>query len=167
MWHARRSYDIYIDTVHMNKDALLASGIGFGVGLLITGTILMGPTLVSQVSEKISALRSASGEVASATQEHNGSDSSGNSNNSNVSFTIVSPTQEEIVTTEKVDIKGKSPSGSTIIIAGDVDEAVTTANDQNEYSASITMKEGVNMITVTSLSNDTPTVNKITLFYQP
>lgn len=141
----------------MNKDAILASVIGFGIGLIITGAILAGPNLIG----KFNAMRKQSGSVASATTQTTPTVSpTGIPNNS--SITIETPTSESIVTSQKLTVTGKAPQGAFVLVGGLLDETVVQAT-QGAYTATITLKEGKNDITVSSVG-DTTGINHVTVY---
>jgi hypothetical protein len=146
----------------MNKDALLASGIGFGIGLLITGAILVGPTIMSQLKSRTTS----TGNVQSATQD-NGNAQPTPVGSDSTTVTIDEPINETILTEDSVEIKGKAPQNSTIILSGDLDETVVTVDTSGTYAGKLTLKEGKNDISITSIQNGTPTVQKHLLFYTP
>lgn len=145
----------------MNKDAILASGIGFGIGLLITGAILLGPTLISQLTQR----QSSNGDVQSATQSVN--DTPTDTTTTPTAISIDSPLAESILTKNTVEISGKAPQGSIIIVAGDVDETAVTVDTSNAFKATVSLKEGKNDVSITSIQQGTPTVQKLILFYTP
>lgn len=146
----------------MNKDALLASGIGFGIGLFITGAILLGPTVITQLSTR---RPSPPGDTQSATQQVQGANT--NNGTSSTTVTIDSPTLESIMTEDSVEVSGKAPEGSIIVIAGEVDETALTVDSTGTYKGTIALKEGKNEISVSGILNGNPSVQKQIVFYTP
>lgn len=157
-----RNRNLWYKTRYMNKDALLASGIGFGIGLLITGAILLGPTLVTQVTTR---RPTPTGDVQSGTQQALGANT--NNGTPSTAITIDSPSPESIITQENVEVAGKAPEGSIIVIAGEVDETVLTVDSTGTFKGAIALKEGKNEISVSGILNGNPTVQKQVVFYTP
>lgn len=156
-----RNRKLWYKTKYMNKDALLASGIGFGIGLVITGAILLGPTLITQLTTRRNVQ---SGDVQSASQT---AGNTVNNQNGSTGVTIDSPAAESILTENTVEISGKASEGTTIVIAGDVDETVVTVDSSGMYKGTIGLKEGKNEISVSGIQDGKPTVQKQILFYTP
>jgi hypothetical protein len=140
---------------------VLASVIGFGIGLLITGGILLGPTLVNQLAMQ----QRANGEVASATETVPTTNPTPDITQ-DVPVTIESPTAESISTDDKATVSGKAPNSSYIIIAGDVDETVVVVNN-GAYTGTITLKEGKNDISVTSVGSTQTTSQRTVIYHTP
>ncbi len=157
-----RNRNLWYKTRYMNKDALLASGIGFGIGLLITGAILLGPTLVTQLTTR---RPTPTGDAQSGTQQALGANT--NNGTSSTTVTIDSPSPESIMTQDSVEVSGKAPEGSVIVIAGDVDETALTVDSTGTYKGTIALKEGKNEISVSGILNGNPTVQKQIIFYTP
>lgn len=147
----------------MNKDAILASGIGFGVGLLITGGILLGPTLLSQITSKTQEVRNQVQSPQVQPQKNNDAQVAGDQT---TSFSIDSHQSETIVDSDKISINGKAKDGTFVVIAGDLEEQAAVASG-NTYSIPVLLKEGKNDITVTNIDGDQATVQKLTLYYTP
>ncbi len=143
----------------MNKDAILASIIGFGIGLLITGGVIIGPRLLTQ-------LKNNKGDVASATTEKKTEASpTPESSKSNQELTIDSPTKETILHDSTTEVSGKAPSQAVIVIGTTEDETVVETKDTTSYKATVTLKEGKNDISVASILNGKETVERVTVYY--
>lgn len=143
----------------MNKDALLASGIGFGVGLLITGTVLLGPNILSEVQSRLKGMN---GDVQSATQT---AEESNTKETASTTFTIREPEQDSIIDDDSVTIRGSANAGSLVVFAGDEDEAVTTVSEDNSFEGSLSLKEGKNDITITNIDHGTTNIQRLVVFY--
>jgi hypothetical protein len=143
----------------MNKDAILASVIGFGIGLVITGGILLGPNLVT----KLKAMYKNRGTVASITTQIS---PTATPNPTGSEISIDSPTAETIIADTKVTVNGKTTPGAIVVVAGLIDETVVEAT-QGAYAATITVKEGKNDITVSTVGGTNPSSTKITVYGQP
>lgn len=145
----------------MNKDAVLASVIGFGIGLLITGGILFGPRLIGSLKEKFA---SKGGQVASANTNKQGATPTSLPSNT---FTIDSPQAETIATSGTITVSGKATPGSMVLLAGDVEETALEASPDGSYSGTLSLKEGKNDIIVSNSVNGKETLKKITVYLPP
>ncbi len=143
----------------MNRDALLASLIGFGIGLLITGALLVGPNLIKGFPHitlpKIAFLQKNS---ASPTPTPSPTPAP-------VSFTITSPVADAIVTSSDLLVSGTAPTAAIVIVAGPLDEDVMVVKDDGKYAGKISLTEGKNDVTVTSFINGKGTMQTVTIFY--
>ena len=135
----------------MNKDALLATIIGFVVGLFITGLLLVGPRLVSLLP-KIS-LPKPTATPTPAIQ--------------NASFTIDSPLPETIESSSELLVSGSSEPGAMVVIQTDVDDEVVLAGQDGKYAGKVTLVEGKNDLTVTSYGKTKQEAKTIQVFYTP
>lgn len=142
----------------MNKDAILASIIGFGIGLLITGAILVGPSLLPLL-KKINK----KGDVQSATTQVSPTLTAG----TGTTFTIDTPTDETIAQDATITVSGHAPKGTTIIIDNTEGEVATQSTDTNTFQGQIPLKEGKNDISVTQVADPTSTTKHVTIYYTP
>jgi len=150
----------------MNKDALLATFIGFIVGLLVTGLILYGPGLTKNLPKiqfpKLSfSLPQFGKPKATPTpappevkKEH--------------AVTIESPLPDTLEQTDKVLISGSTTPESTVILTGTVDDSVVQANAEGKYAGKVTLTEGKNDLSVTSFDGKgTAVTASVSVFYTP
>ena len=149
----------------MNKDAILASVIGFGIGLMITGAVLVGPNVLPMLKKFSSEI--GKGSVQSATTQTSPTPSLSITASNAQPLTVDSPEDQAIVGTETLTVSGKATKGTIVVVAGMVDEAVITASDTNTFSAKVTLKEGINDISVTNIVDPTPSNKHFTIFYTP
>jgi hypothetical protein len=116
----------------MNKDALLATFIGFVVGLLVTGLVLYGPGLAKNFPKiqfpKFSFTLPTFGKTKATPtptlidtkKEH--------------SVTIESPLPEALEQSETVLISGTTSPGATVILSGGVDDVVVVATADGRFA---------------------------------
>lgn len=149
----------------MNKDAILASVIGFGIGLLITGAVLVGPTLLPTLQKMRADMGKES--TKSATAQTTPTLATSPSSNNIQTLIIDSPQDQYISNTDTITVSGKAPKGATIVVDGNVDEAVVQVSGTNSFQAKITLKEGINDVSVTSLSDSDPVNRHFAVFYTP
>lgn len=146
----------------MNKDALLATIIGFGVGLLITGVLVFGPTIGKYLPSIKFPTLSLSSPLADSSKDN--PDALGTS--SNEAFTIDSPQHESVETNDSLLVSGKAPSGSMVVVEGVQNEQIVEANEQNTYAADIDLIEGENRVTATYYDQEGKGTEKtITVYY--
>ena len=146
----------------MNKDALLATLIGFGIGLLITGAFLFGPNILAalpQLSFKLpnfnfGASQPGVSPIPSPTVPV-------------TRLTVSAPLPEAITQSEELLVSGTAPKGTTIVIAGPRDESVVSADENNTFAGVITQVEGKNDIVVTGYTEQKEESTQITVYYTP
>ena len=155
------SNTVFTLTYFMNKDAILASIIGFGIGLLITGAILVGPSMLPYLKNlgkkgnvKSAATQTSPTPAVAATA-------------TTATFSIDTPSDQTIANDTTLTVTGHAQKGTTVVLDDTEDEAVTTATDANTFSGQITIKEGINNISVSNVSDQTQTTKHVTVFYTP
>ena len=144
----------------MNKDALLATLIGFGIGLLITGVLLLGPNLTKMLPKiKLPAFtisqtkpKTVPGVTPTPAQS---------------TLTIDSPLSEAIENSADLLVSGASSPGSTVVIAGPLDDSTVLVQADGKYAGKITLTEGKNDIIVTSYSKAKQSNQTVTVYYTP
>jgi hypothetical protein len=144
----------------MNKDAILATIIGFIIGLIITGCILIGPKIVHLLPKIHISLPSITLFQSKPTPKVTNVQKE-------FSVAIDSPLADSIESEKDVLVSGNTVSGSTIVIEGNTTEAIVTVNDDGKYAGKITLIEGKNDITVTSYLKDKKATQTVTVFYTP
>ena len=144
----------------MNKDALLATLIGFGIGLLITGLLLLGPNLTKFLPKiklptvTLSQPKQKSTPAATPTPIQSG-------------VTIESPLPDAIESTADLLVSGKTSPGSTVVIAGSMDDTTVVAQSDGKFAGKITLAEGKNEIIVTAYSKTKQISQTIVVYYTP
>lgn len=149
----------------MNKDAILASVIGFGIGICITGILLVGPNVLKampklptfafpQKSQTATAPSTTENKVSAPTPE-------------TTTFSIDSPVTDTIQNKDDVLVSGNTPPGSTVFVQSDIDEQVATVTADGKYAATIALQEGDNALTVTSYGSGKPVSQSVTVYYTP
>lgn len=145
----------------MNRDALLASLIGFGIGLVITGALIFGPNIAKNLPQlklptlpKFTAKDTSLPTPTTAPQEPS-------------KLTIDAPLPEAIEPKAEVLVSGSAQAGSAVIIVGPSDEAVVQVASDGKYAGKVTLTEGVNELVVTSYKGDNQQEHTVTVFYTP
>jgi len=137
----------------MNKDALLATFIGFAVGLVITGSILYGPGFLKSI--KVPALTfpkfptitlpkfgkaTPTPTPSPAPKEH--------------ALAIDSPIADAIETDAQILVSGSTTPKAIVVIGGESDETVVVADADGKYAGKITLLEGKNTIQTASYTSE-------------
>lgn len=142
----------------MNRDTLLASLIGFGIGLLITGILLVGPNLVKgfpQIRLPRLALNNSQQTPKTSTTP----------TPQPTTFAILSPTADSVASSSDLPVSGTAPVGSIVVVAGANDEDVHVVKEDGKFAGKITLTEGKNDVVVTSYVQGKATAQAITVFY--
>jgi len=142
----------------MNKDALLATVIGFVVGLVITGLLLVGPKLVSLLPN-ISCPSFSFGQAKPTTTPA--------PTNANTGLTIDSPLAESIESSAELLVSGTTEPGAMVALQTDTDDEVVLAKEDGKYAGKVTLIEGKNDLTVTSYGKTKQEAKTIAVFYTP
>ncbi len=143
----------------MNRDALLATLIGFGIGLLITGILLLGPGLAKSFPHI--NFPKFSFENKKTTRP------SPTPTPTPQTLTIDSPTPESIEGKNEVLVSGKSFPNSVVLVGGPLDEDVVNVSASGTYAGKVLLSEGVNDIQVTSYLSGNATSQSVTVYYTP
>lgn len=142
----------------MNKDALLATLIGFGIGLFITGMFLLGPTIVKSMPKlslpKFSLPKTNPKLVITPTPTP-----------AKQLLTINSPLPDAIETKSELLVSGTTNSSATIVVQSPLDETVFVVKEDGKYAGKVTLSEGKNDVVVTSYFNGKPISQSITVFF--
>lgn len=145
----------------MNRDALLATLIGFGIGLVITGLLILGPNMVKSFP-KISLPQISLPKAQPKTQPTP-------TPKKQQPLTIDSPLPEAIENKSNELVSGVTTPKAVVVVAGPVDETVVSANEEGKYAGSVALVEGKNDLIVTSYVQGETNVQtaKVTVFYTP
>jgi hypothetical protein len=147
----------------MNKDALLATIIGFGVGLVIAAVVFLGPSIfqnmpkfglpnVSWIMNKFASSNKATPTPTPAPNE---------------TLTIQSPLADAIEPKSETLVSGTVAPDSIVVIEGETTETVAVANNQGAYAGKISLGEGKNDIMVTSYTKDKVQTQTVRVYFTP
>lgn len=146
----------------MNKDALLATLIGLGMGLIITGVIVVGPYLVKAIPKITFPKISVS--LPSMQQKSNPTPTP---MPGSFVFSIDSPIPDAVVTSGELLVSGSTQSAATVVVQGETDEDIVIADANGKYAGKINLTEGKNDVTVTSYSGQIVEHKTIAVYYIP
>lgn len=147
----------------MNKDAFFATLVGLGIGLLLTGIILVGPNIVKSMPK----VTLPSVNLSFLKKQPTPTPASNAASQPKHEVTIDSPLPDAIETTETVLVSGSTTKESKVIIQGIVDDIVIMTNGEGKYAGKVTLIEGKNDILVTSYHTSTSAMQKVTVYYTP
>lgn len=147
----------------MNKDALLATIIGFGVGLIIAALVFLGPSLIKNFPQI--KLPNMSGIASMFTQANKPKPTP--TPKPGEGLTIQSPLPEAIEPKNETLVSGSAVPESIVVIETGSVETVAVANLQGAYAGKIALTEGKNDILVTSYANGKIQSTTVTVYYTP
>lgn len=120
----------------MNKDTLVASVLGFSLGLIAAIALWVVPRIMPK---GLPAPFSKPAAPASPVLEKQ-----------NMSLDISLPKDGEIVKTEKITVSGKVEKSEFLIISSASDSQTVKADSSGSFSTSLTLAQGGNSISITS-----------------
>ncbi len=146
----------------MNKDALLATIIGFGVGLVIAGIVFLSPALFKALPHislpkfpRISwSLPSPSKPKPTATPKPG-----------STALTIERPLPDSIEPKNETLLSGTTAPHAIVVLEGEIGETVAVANAQGAYAGKLSLGEGKNSLKVTSYAGKDVQTQSVTVYY--
>jgi len=154
----------------MNKDAILATLIGFAIGLTITGIIIVAPTIAKSAPSipKIQFPSIFKGFTSSKPKETKIIPTqTQQTQNAQKGIIVSSPLQESIQLKNTVTIEGRASSGSTLFVQGELSDDACPIK-QNTFACNVTLTEGKN--TIVLAVSDTKAIiesQEIILYHTP
>ena len=145
----------------MNKDALLATIIGFGIGLVITGALLLGPTL-SKSFPTFSLPK-----ISFPTFNQQTPQPTPQTQPKELTVAITSPLPEAIEPNDTVLVSGTTLPDALVLVSGESDEDVVKTNGDGAYAGKVALLEGENTIIVTAYKDEKNVSHAVTVFYTP
>lgn len=150
----------------MNKDALWATVIGFGIGLLIMGGILAGPKIVKGLSSfSLPKLSLPKLSIPMLPKVSKKTISSPSPTPLAKPLTIDSPLPEAIEVSDEVLVSGVTYPQAFIVVQDEDEDSVVTANTEGKYAAKLTLNEGKNDISVTSYKDGNNYQETVVVYY--
>lgn len=143
----------------MNKDALLATGIGLGLGLLIAVLFIFGPGLAASITKiklpQINLSRRATTQQTPTPDQKK----------QEITLGISAPLDQAIEPMKDVVVSGVTAPGATVVIQGPNNDDVTTGDSDGKYAGKITISEGKNDITVTAYSDQKQLTQTVSVYF--
>ena len=137
----------------MNKDTVVASIIGFGIGLVAAVALWVVPRILPKTQPTSPKSPET---VAEKTAEKN-----------NSSFTLSSPGDAEITKDKTVKIEGTASADSVIVISSATGSNTLTPKDNGSFSTTLELTEGANQMVVTSIAGNKEESKNIFIYYYP
>ncbi len=123
----------------MNKETLIAAGVGLTLGLAVTiGVYGMKKTIAPEKTNQLSVSPTP---AASTTQETG-------------TLKITSPDDGYIATDKSLTVKGSTTANQIIVVLVGNEENIIKSNADGAYSAEVTLKTGPNIITVVAVDEN-------------
>jgi hypothetical protein len=139
----------------MKKDVTIAIIVGFAIGAIAALAIVHLPSLLKKPNSQIAQL-------AQKTSVTPSPQISGPP----LSLEISEPKNEEITSTSKTTIKGKTQPSNTVVLDSDIDNIVAAASADGSFSFPVTLSEGGNQFMITSYNDKAEAESKtITILY--
>ena len=141
----------------MNKDAILATIIGFFIGLAITGLILVGPKLLSglpKFSFKFPSMNQSQTKPKPTPTK-----------TAAFTVTIDSPQPESIESETDLLVSGTTGAGATVVIQSNSSDDVVAVKKDGKYAGKVTLVEGKNEVSVTSYLNHQTATKTVSVYY--
>ena len=138
----------------MKKDLAIAISGGFLLGALVAIGVVILPSLIKKKSPAQNETITNSIVTPSQKQEHT------------LSLEITEPTDEAIATNKEVKISGKTQKSNTIVLSTDLENTITEASADGNFSLNLRLVEGQNTLYITSYNENGDTETKsLTVFY--
>lgn len=139
----------------MNKDTVVASVIGFGLGLIAAIALWVVPKIMPKTSPSSSPALAAKTAVESARDER-----------SDAKFTITSPKEGDIVTSDKLKLTGMSQA-SAVFLTTSTENIVAQVKSDGTYETTLTLTGGHNEILATQIHEGSESATRVNVFYYP
>ena len=136
----------------MNKDTVVASIIGFGLGLVAAIALWVVPRVLPKTSSTTANPSPVQVVESATTANDNG-------------LTITTPQDGEITTQAVAKISGKGSSLTRVIVSTSRETAVVETDKTGVFTATIALIEGANAISVVSLEHEKEANMQMTLYY--
>lgn len=124
----------------MRKELFVAIALGFGIGIVVVFGIITARSalrkhnLVTNNGATSSTLSPTPSPAAAATTV----------------LTITDPQDGEVVTTDRVGLRGKTSPGANIVISTEKAEVLVAADDSGSFSSDVSLLSGANDIQIVS-----------------
>lgn len=138
----------------MKKDLAIAISGGFLLGALVAISVVTLPSLMKKKSSAQNETITNSIVTPSQQQEHA------------LSLEITEPTDEAIATSKEVKISGKTQKSNTVVLSTDLENIITEASADGNFSLDLRLVEGQNTLYITSYNeNGNIETKSLTVFY--
>ena len=151
----------------MNKDAILATIIGFGVGLVIAALVFVAPSMMKGLPHFSLPNFSALTALFSMKQKNSDSEKPSTTPKLSDTLSIESPLPDAIEPKSETLISGTTLPNAVVVLEGEDTENVVVANGNGAYAGKLELGEGKNDIVVTSYAKNNVQSQDVTVYYTP
>jgi hypothetical protein len=139
----------------MKKDIIIAIILGFVTGSLVAAIILNFPYILSIVNKKKDT-------TAAVIQPNIKKDST-----ALITLDILDPQDDSLAATKSMTIRGKTQKDNTVILEFDLNQDVTSASDDGNFTFPVNLNYGTNDILLTAYNQNGESVSKtVSVMYQ-
>lgn len=137
----------------MNKDTVVASVIGFGLGLIAA----IGLWVVPRILPKTKPAETPTTEISSETKAEQVSGTT--------SLEVTSPSDGQILKSDSLTIQGKATTAEYIVVTTTQEFQVVKPTPDGEFAAKFALQEGANEIRITGYQGNATEAKTLTVFY--
>lgn len=153
----------------MNRDAIIATIIGFIIGLLITSLLLFGPRIFKNLPNiKLPDIKIEFPNLSKISPGQTGkSQSETEKDTINQKNTISFPENEALLSDKDITLTGKTEAGSQVLISTDEKDILAETDSKGSFKAELSLNEGQNILHVLFTNNKSQELKNITVYYTP
>ncbi len=137
----------------MNKDTVVASVIGFGLGLVAAIALWVVPRLLPKAAPATKPTQQETVEASPKTSSNP------------TQFAISSPQDGEITKNKSIKLEGNAPGTQMVVVSTNTDNTILTPKDTGSFSLNLDLNEGANHIVITSFNKDKQEVKELFVYY--
>ncbi len=137
----------------MNKDTVVASVIGFGLGLVAAIALWIVPKLVPKISPVTKETNQVLSETTNVLPD------------TGLVFEITSPKDGDISKSADVKITGKAPGNTLILITTPENNMTATSDASGQFTTNLTLHEGGNDIVLTNIAGGKEETKHLVVYY--
>lgn len=123
----------------MDKEKLITIAIGLAVGIAIAASYFIAVKFLPRLT---------SPNTAKVTYNPSANETSQNPKN----LSVDKPNDNSVSTDDQINVSGKAPAGTKILIFANADEKIASADASGNFTASLKLEDGENEITFNTLS---------------
>lgn len=145
----------------MNRDVFLATLIGFIIGLILTGVVLIGPKAIMSLP-KLKGFTFSFPSFSFPSFENKPTPTP--TQKLSQGFSIQAPLPDSIESAETVLISGTARNGATISASGPSDDDVTVVKEDGKFALKLTLVEGKNDINISEFFESKETTKTLVVY---
>lgn len=145
----------------MNRDVFLATLIGFIIGLILTGVVLIGPKAIMSLP-KLKGFSFSLPSFSFPSFESKLTPTP--TQNVAQGFTVQAPLPDSIESGETVLLSGTAHAGATVSASGPTDDDVTVVKEDGKFALKLTLVEGKNEISISEFFESKETTETLVVY---